>query len=324
MSKIEEPRNNLDDISNKKYENLNNNQLKFKQQIPSNLKDIEKDKSLDKEKINEKDDYDKEEISSDYSYKDRRRDSYSRNHHRRQEYSPSRSRSRSYSRRRNSSKYRHSKYRDSRKRSEHHHHHHRRHRHSRRHHTNHSSRRSKNRYREEKEESMRRHLLEANSLNAYLQGKSSHIFYDENYLPLSSNPYKYLGKPGLEDNSTYLDNNEIPISTSDIRKKEVELYVMNLPNDLDIDHIKELLNAALISIGANEKYGNPIINVTHDKSGKYFILEFRTPNECKNAMELNEMKIMSRTLKIGKPISYELPEEEIVRQWVAYMKENVE
>ena len=29
------------------------------------------------------------------------------------------------------------------------------------------------------------------------------------------------------------------------------------------------------------------------------------------------------TLKIGKPISYELPEEEIVEQWVNYMKENV-
>ena len=30
------------------------------------------------------------------------------------------------------------------------------------------------------------------------------------------------------------------------------------------------------------------------------------------------------TLKIGKPISYQLPEEEIVRQWVDYMKANVE
>ena len=30
------------------------------------------------------------------------------------------------------------------------------------------------------------------------------------------------------------------------------------------------------------------------------------------------------TLKIGKPISYKLPEEEIVKQWVDYMKSNVE
>ena len=30
------------------------------------------------------------------------------------------------------------------------------------------------------------------------------------------------------------------------------------------------------------------------------------------------------TMKVGKPISYELPEEEIVKQWVAYMKENAD
>ena len=29
------------------------------------------------------------------------------------------------------------------------------------------------------------------------------------------------------------------------------------------------------------------------------------------------------TLKIGKPISYELPEEEITKQWINYMKENL-
>ncbi len=30
------------------------------------------------------------------------------------------------------------------------------------------------------------------------------------------------------------------------------------------------------------------------------------------------------TLKVGKPISYELPEEEIIKQWVEYMETNVE
>ena len=149
---------------------------------------------------------------------------------------------------------------------------------------------------------MRRHLLEANSLNAYLQGKSSNIFYDDNYLPLTSNSYKYLGKPGLEDNINSLDKiDEIPVSTSDISKKEVELYVINLPSDLTEDQIKELLNTALISIEANDKPGNPIVKVTKDKNGNFFILEFRTPNECKNAKSLNNMKILNRTLKIGQP-----------------------
>ena len=303
-------RKDIDKYSYSKYENLNNNQLKFAKKIPSDLNDKYRGISLEKEERSERTYDNKGEVSYDYSYKNNKRNSYSSNHHRRQEYSRSRSRSQSktISRKENTSRYSHSKYKDDGKKSHHrhhhHHHHHRKHKHSKRHHhRDHSSKiKSKDRYREEREESIRRHLLKANSLNAYLQGKSSHIFYDDNYLPLSSNPYKYLGKPDLEDNNTYLDNNEIPISTSDISKKEVELYVMNLPRDLDIDQIKELLNAALISIGANEKSGNPIIKVTQDKSGKYFILEFRTPNECKNAIDLNEMKIMSRTLKIGKPI----------------------
>jgi len=85
---------------------------------------------------------------------------------------------------------------------------------------------------------MRREILKNNSISAFLQGKSSNIFYDDNYLPISSNPYKYLGKPGLEDN-TFEKMDEIPVSNSDISKKDFELYVINLPQDLTEDQIKE-------------------------------------------------------------------------------------
>jgi hypothetical protein len=149
---------------------------------------------------------------------------------------------------------------------------------------------------------MRKQILKNNSISAFLQGKSSNIFYDDNYLPLSSNSYKYYGKQGLEDNNISLDKiDEIPISESDISKKDIELYVINLPIDLEEDQIKELLNTALISIEAKDKIGNPIIKVTKGKKGNFFILEFRTANECKNAMKLNGMKILSRTLKISQP-----------------------
>ncbi len=285
MSKLE--RESRESNTKSKYDNLNNNELKFKQKNPSNL--INKEYSNKEEMNSESSNYEKE-LNLDY-----------RNHRRRQ---GSRSRSRSYSRKRNSSRNRHSSYREDKKHSEHHHHHHhRRHKHSKRHHRDHSSRkRSNNRYRDEEEESMRRHLLKTNSINAFLQGKSSNIFYDDNYLPLSSNPYKYLGKPGLEDNNNTLDLiDEIPISESDISKKDIELYVINLPRDLTEDQIKELLNTALKSIEANDKVGDPIISVTKGKKSNYFILEFRTANECKNAMKLNGMKILERTLKIGQP-----------------------
>jgi hypothetical protein len=279
----EEIRKTRESNSKSKYDNLNNNELKFKQKNPSNLKN--------------RDYSNKDESSSNYE-----KEVYDyRSQHRRHD---SRSRSRSYSRssrNHNVSKNRHSNYRDSKRHSEHHHHH-RRHKHSKRHHRDHSSRKSKNRYRDEEQESMRRHLLKTNSINAFLQGKSSNIFYDDNYLPLSSNSYKYLGKPGLEDNNSLLEKlDEIPISSSDISKKDIELYVINLPGDLAEEQIKELLNTALISIEANDKKGNPIVNVTKGKNGNFFILEFRTTNECKNALKLNGMKILNRKLKIGHP-----------------------
>ena len=277
---------NIESLSNSKYENLNNNELKFKKKNPSNLKQIKYDL--------------KEEYHSNSSSNEKKLRSSSRNHRRHN----SRSRSRSYSRKHNSSKYRYSNHKEDKKHSEHHHHYHRRHRHSKKHHHreySNSRRRSQNKYKEDMDEYMRRQLLKTNSINAFLQGKSSNIFYDDNYLPLSSNTYKYLGKPGLEENNVLDKVNEIPVSSSDVSKKDVELYVINLPSDLTEDQIKELLNTALISIEANDKIGNPIINAKRGKNGKFFILEFRTPNECKNAMNLNGMKILNRTLKIGQP-----------------------
>ena len=68
--------------SNSKYDNLNNNELKFKKKNPSDFKNIESYK--------EKEKFDK---YSDSSNDEKRRSSYSRNYHRRHD-----SRSRSYSR----------------------------------------------------------------------------------------------------------------------------------------------------------------------------------------------------------------------------------
>jgi RNA recognition motif-containing protein len=282
MSKVEqeEKKKSNDKNSRQRYENLNNNELKFKKKIPSKLNSREYDSYSDR--------------SSD-SYRNQRYSPHSRSNHKRYN---SRSRSRSDSRERHSSKYRHSHYND--RKYDDYHRHSRHHRH-RKHHRDYSDRKNYHgRSREEEEESMRREILKNNSINAFLQGKSSNIFYDDNYLPISSNPYKYLGKPGLEE--PILDKlNEIPVSTSDICKKDFELYVVNLPQDLAEDQIKELLNTALISIEANEKKGEPITKVTKPKNGNYFILEFRSRSECKNAMKLNGMKILNRTLKIGIP-----------------------
>ena len=280
MSRIEqeEKKKSNEKHSRSRYENLNNNELKFKKKTPSTLNNKE---------------YDSYSNNSSDSYRNQKYSPYSRSNHKRYN---SRSRSRSNSRDRYSSKYRHSHYNEKRYDDYHHHRHHR----HRRHHRDDSERKNNHRNREEEEENIRREILKNNNINAFLQGKSSNIFYDDNYTPISSNPYKYLGKPILED--TGLDKlTEIPVSPSDICKKDFELYVINLPQDLAEDQIKELLNTALISIGANEKKGDPITKVTKPKNGKFFLLELRTRTECKNAMKLNGMKIMNRILKIGQP-----------------------
>ena len=274
MSRIEqeEKKKSNEQNSRQRYENLNNNELKFKKKTPSTLNNKE---------------YDSYSNNSSDSYRNQRYSPYSRSNHKRYN---SRSRSRS------NSKYRHSHYNERRYDDYHHHRHHR----HRRHHRDYSDRKNNDRNREEEEEYMRREILKNNSISAFLQGKSSNIFYDDNYSPISSNPYKYLGKPNLDDIG--LDKlNEIPVSPSDICKKDFELYVVNLPQDLAEDQIKELLNTALISIEANEQKGEPITKVTKPKNGKFFLLEFRSRSECKNAIKLNGMKILNRTLKIGIP-----------------------
>ena len=84
-------RNERQQNSNSKYDNLNNNELEFKKKNPS---------YSDNNQINKK-----EDINSHSSYEEKYRNSYSRNHHLRHN-SRSHSRSRSYSRRKNSSKFR--------------------------------------------------------------------------------------------------------------------------------------------------------------------------------------------------------------------------
>ena len=212
--------------SKSKYENLNNYELKFEK----NPREI-----LDKNYSYSKGEYSSESFSG-------KRHSNSRY---RRNISPSRSRSRSNSRRKNSNSY----YREDKKHSHHHHHHHR-HRHRSKYDRDSGSRnKRKNRYKEEEEDNIRRKFLKT---SAYIHGKSSNIFYDDNYLPLSNNSFKYIGKSTFDDNF-YLDKfDEIPISANN-SKKNFELYVINLPKELTEDQISELLNTALISIEANYK-----------------------------------------------------------------------
>jgi hypothetical protein len=73
----------------------------------------------------------------------------------------------------------------------------------------------------------------------------------------------------------------------------------------------DLLNNAMIAIGANLRSGNPITSAWMKENNQYAFLEFRTPEEANNAFKLDgitiidKVKFISKTLyqniKIGRP-----------------------
>lgn len=101
---------------------------------------------------------------------------------------------------------------------------------------------------------------------------------------------------------THESNNQAkPLASLDPSKKNKELYVLNLPSILIESEVKELLNAALISNEANDTIGDPLIEVIKKRGTNYFLLYFRTENECEKALkQLNGMKILNRSLYVDR------------------------
>lgn len=263
-----------------KYENFTNNELlKFKDKNPNNYRKspLDQNDSLEKQSPSTSRSREKRDNSLSASFYSKNKRSHNRY---KKNYSPYKNRSGRYH------KYNRSRSRDHSKSFS---------RNSKRYNNKYNYRKSnKNKY-------------NRSNIDVYIKGKYSHIFRDENYTPITSNNSYLYNNNYLSNNlSNSLDitdtqENEIPISMSDPSKKDIELYVLNLYKDLDEDKVKELLNAALISIEANDSTGGPIINVTKNAEKNYFILEFRTESECQKAMKLNGMKILCRPLKLGKP-----------------------
>jgi len=56
----------------------------------------------------------------------------------------------------------------------------------------------------------------------------------------------------------------------------------------------ELLNNAMIAIGANIRSGNPILSAWVKENSLYAFLEFRTPEEANNAFKLDGINILGK------------------------------
>lgn len=62
----------------------------------------------------------------------------------------------------------------------------------------------------------------------------------------------------------------------------------------------ELLNTALVAIGANLRSGNPITSIWMKENNEYAFLQFRTPEEANNAFKLDGINILGKVKLINK------------------------
>eukprot|EP01022_Parablepharisma_sp_SALTPOND_P018902 TRINITY_DN3152_c0_g1_i1.p1 TRINITY_DN3152_c0_g1~~TRINITY_DN3152_c0_g1_i1.p1 ORF type:complete len:519 (+),score=45.92 TRINITY_DN3152_c0_g1_i1:123-1679(+) len=83
-------------------------------------------------------------------------------------------------------------------------------------------------------------------------------------------------------------------------KYERELYIGNLPPGLTNNQLAELLNHALIRLGAVTEPGDPIVNAWVGGDGRYAFVVFRSIEETNKALALKGVSIMGYQIKVSK------------------------
>lgn len=91
-----------------------------------------------------------------------------------------------------------------------------------------------------------------------------------------------------------------------------ELYVGNLPPNVEVPQLLEFLNAAMAAVGGALLPGPPAVKAWRSSDGHYAFVEFRTMEEASNAMQLNGLNCMGFNLRIGRPKTYPLELQHIV------------
>jgi hypothetical protein len=90
-------------------------------------------------------------------------------------------------------------------------------------------------------------------------------------------------------------------SRSDSLRQARELYVGSIPPSFTILALIDALNEILLSMGAAVMPGKPIVSGWIGGEGKFAFLEFRTAEECNNALALNGYPLEGQALRVGKP-----------------------
>eukprot|EP01056_Protomagalhaensia_sp_Gyna25_P003560 Protomagalhaensia_sp_Gyna_25__3559@NODE_31_length_7245_cov_168_157369_g21_i0_p2_GENE_NODE_31_length_7245_cov_168_157369_g21_i0NODE_31_length_7245_cov_168_157369_g21_i0_p2_ORF_typecomplete_len582_score133_05RRM_1/PF00076_22/0_24RRM_1/PF00076_22/2e03RRM_1/PF00076_22/3_4e03RRM_1/PF00076_22/1_7e05RRM_occluded/PF16842_5/3_7e02RRM_occluded/PF16842_5/0_28RRM_5/PF13893_6/0_062RRM_2/PF04059_12/3_4e03RRM_2/PF04059_12/0_13Limkainb1/PF11608_8/24Limkainb1/PF11608_8/38_NODE_31_length_7245_cov_168_157369_g21_i len=83
-----------------------------------------------------------------------------------------------------------------------------------------------------------------------------------------------------------------------------ELYVGNLPPQLEVSQLVEFLNAAMLAIKGNVLPGPPAVKGWRATEGHFAFIEFRIMEEANNGLVLNSINCLGYSLRIGRPKTY--------------------
>ena len=81
---------------------------------------------------------------------------------------------------------------------------------------------------------------------------------------------------------------------TDPEKRDKEMYVGNLPEGLTPNDVTELMNTAMKAISANVRTGDPILSAWMSSDRIHAFLEFRMPEEARNALKLDGISILGK------------------------------
>eukprot|EP01053_Blabericola_migrator_P000853 Blabericola_migrator_1__852@NODE_120_length_13560_cov_140_919884_g26_i1_p1_GENE_NODE_120_length_13560_cov_140_919884_g26_i1NODE_120_length_13560_cov_140_919884_g26_i1_p1_ORF_typecomplete_len678_score115_63RRM_1/PF00076_22/0_018RRM_1/PF00076_22/1_8e03RRM_1/PF00076_22/2_2e06RRM_occluded/PF16842_5/80RRM_occluded/PF16842_5/0_35RRM_5/PF13893_6/5e03RRM_5/PF13893_6/0_12Limkainb1/PF11608_8/11Limkainb1/PF11608_8/47Podoplanin/PF05808_11/25Podoplanin/PF05808_11/2e02_NODE_120_length_13560_cov_140_919884_g26 len=111
------------------------------------------------------------------------------------------------------------------------------------------------------------------------------------------------GDAALQTSRLHLLAQQMGLSAEQIKAAR-ELYVGNLPPQLEVSQLVEFLNAAMLAIKGNVLPGPPAVKGWRATEGHFAFIEFRTMEEANNGLVLNSINCLGYSLRIGRPKTY--------------------
>lgn len=118
-------------------------------------------------------------------------------------------------------------------------------------------------------------------------------------------PKKYVGPFVIAKTWQELTGESMTVDAvldSESEKVNRELFVGNTTPEMTDQMLMDFLGSAMEQVGLNIMDGNPI--TLCELFGKYAFIELRTPRECANALNLNNIPFMGSNLQITRPSKY--------------------